>query len=267
VFNPCLSFPMMMTSLPSPQNPLPLSNASAQPAEDRGAVPAVTSQVLPWLSKLAYQIMSYGVLPRYFRKITIRGQEHLPTSGAVILAPMHRSRWDAIMVPYATGRLVTGRDVHFMVSVNEMKGVQGWLIRRLGGFPVNSDQPGRLRALASSVRHGVELLCQRNMMVVFPEGNIYREGALKPLKTGIAHMALQATQEQGVPVQVVPVGLAYDHPYPGWGSSVVIHIAPPLSTAQYLDLAPKQAVRALTADLTQSLLSLNLAVDLPPGKG
>jgi len=248
--------------------PIPGAKPAPKPSEGAPAPePEVSSQVLPWLARLAYLLMGRIVVPLHFRRISITGQEHLPKSGAVILAPMHRSRWDAIIVPYAAGRRVTGRDVHFMVSINEIKGLQGWFIRRLGGFPVNSDQPGRLRSLASSIRHSVDLLCQRKMMVVFPEGNIFRSGELQPLKTGIAHMALQAAQSEHLgEVQIVPMALAYDDAYPHWGSSVAIQIAPPLCTQSYGHLSNKKAVKAITEDLTRSLLSLTPNVDLSDQK-
>lgn len=253
-----------MTSLHPKPMPVPGAKLpSMLPEKNAASEPEVSSRILPWLAWLAYLLLGRMVIPWHFRQIRIQGQEHLPRSGAVILAPMHRSRWDALIVPYATGRRVTGRDVHFMVSLNEIKGLQGWFIHRLGGFPVNSDQPGRMRSLASSIRHSVDLLCQRKMMVVFPEGNIFRCRDLQPLKTGIAHIALQAAQAEEMEVQIVPMGLAYDQTYPCQGSSVAVHIAPPLSTQSYAHLSHKQAVKAITEDLTRSLLAVNPLLDLP----
>jgi 1-acyl-sn-glycerol-3-phosphate acyltransferase len=55
-----------------------------------------TSRVSPWLTSLFYPLGHYIVLPFYFGKIEITGQEHLPKDGPVILAPTHRSRWDAL---------------------------------------------------------------------------------------------------------------------------------------------------------------------------
>jgi len=216
----------------------------------------VSSKILPWLARLAYAVVGRGLLPLHFKKITITGQEHLPRSGAVILAPMHRSRWDAVVVPYAAGRFATGRDVYFMVSSNEIKGLQGWFIRRLGGFPVEADKTARLRALAASIRHSVSLLREEKMMVVFPEGDIYRTGQLNPLKTGIAHMALQAAQSYGLEVKIVPIGVAYNQTFPTWGSSLRIQIGEALSTNNYTHLSSKQGVQAITNDLTRSLLDL-----------
>ena len=83
-----------------------------------------TSRVSPWLTSLFYPLGHYIVLPLYFGKIEITGQEHLPKDGPAILAPTHRSRWDALMMPYSTGQMVTGRDLRFMVTADEVKGVQ-----------------------------------------------------------------------------------------------------------------------------------------------
>ena len=124
-----------MTSLPPKPMPVPGAKLpSMLPKKNAPSEPEVSSRILPWLAWLAYWLLGRMVIPWHFRQIRIQGQEHLPHSGAVILAPLHRSRWDALIVPYATGRRVTGRDVHFMVSLNEIKSLQGWFIRRLGGL-------------------------------------------------------------------------------------------------------------------------------------
>lgn len=222
----------------------------------------VTSQVSPWLSTLAYFLARRLVFRWQFKRMTVVHQDRLPQDGPVILAPMHRSRWDALVVPYAAGRTVTGRDVHFMVSANEMTGVQGWFIRRLGGFPIDTARPGR-----SSIRHGIDLLSQGKMMVVFPEGNIYRTQQLNPLKSGIAHMALQAAQRCQQEVKIVPMGIAYDRPYPGPGSSVVVTIGHPLSTQDYHQLPSKKADQALTEALTMALNTLHPEALLASAQG
>ncbi|HEY9812864.1 MAG TPA: 1-acyl-sn-glycerol-3-phosphate acyltransferase, partial [Candidatus Sericytochromatia bacterium] len=92
---------------------------------------SITSHVVSWLKSIVYPVSRYGLLPFYFSRIEVTGQENLPTEGAVILAPTHRARWDAFVVPYATGPYVTGRDLRFMVSANEMEGLQGWFVQRL----------------------------------------------------------------------------------------------------------------------------------------
>ena len=110
-------------------------------------------------------------LSGFFRGgVTVLGGEHLPQTGPVLLAPTHRSRWDALMLPRAAGRRVTGRDCRFMVSSDEMQGLQGWFLHRLGCFPVNPRKPA-----AASLRFAVELLQACQQLVVFPEGRIAQD--------------------------------------------------------------------------------------------
>lgn len=211
------------------------------------------SRISPWLSRLVYPLGRYLVLPLFFRHISINGQENLPHSGAVILAPTHRSRWDALIVPYATGRYVTGRDLRFMVSANEVKGLQGWFIRRLGGFSVDTKHPA-----IATLRHGVELLQQQEMLVIFPEGNIFRDCFVHPLKPGLARLALSAESSQpGLDVKIVPISIDYGQPIPRWGCNVNINIGSPLKVTAYNTGSLKQDAKQLTTDLETALKQLN----------
>lgn len=211
-----------------------------------------TSHFSPWLTPLVYWLGRRIVFPLHFGHITVTGQDNLPQDGPVILAPLHRARWDALLVPYATGRHVTGRDLRFMVSANEVKGLQGWFIRRLGGFAINQNRPG-----ISSLRHGVELLQEGEMMVIFPEGNIFRDDQIHDLKPGLARLALQAeTSQQHLGVKIVPIAIRYSQPYPTWGTDVEVQIGVPLSVDQYRAGNPKQAAQRLTQDLKASLTGL-----------
>ncbi|WAL60864.1 lysophospholipid acyltransferase family protein [Thermocoleostomius sinensis] len=209
---------------------------------------SINSRFSPWLTPAVYALGCWVVLPTYFR-IQVSGQENLPGDGPVILAPTHRSRWDALLVPYAAGRFVTGRDIHFMVTADEVKGFQGWLIRQLGGFPVNPRQPA-----IASLRHGVEVLQNRQMMVIFPEGGIFRDKQLHPLKPGLARLALQAEASQpGLGVKIVPMHLDYDQPMPSFGSQVHISIGQPIEVAHYQEGSIKQKAQQLTNDLSHAL--------------
>ncbi|MEM6835687.1 MAG: 1-acyl-sn-glycerol-3-phosphate acyltransferase [Cyanobacteria bacterium P01_C01_bin.120] len=220
------------------------------------------SQCSPWLTPIAYFLGERLIVPGYFRNITVVGQQNIPDSGPTILAPTHRSRWDSIMLPYAAGRSVTGRDLHFMVTADEVRGVQGWFIRRLGGFAVNVRSPS-----VSSLRHGIELLQQQMMMVIYPEGGIFRDHQIHQLKPGLARIALQAeAQAHELGVNIVPVSLHYDHPMPHWRDCVEIAIGQPLKVSTYLPIQEnrpltaeeaKTSARHLTEDLTDAMTQLS----------
>ena len=59
----------------------------------------VHSDVVPWLAPLAILTTEDIALRLFFRRISILGADHLPTDGPVLLAPTHRARWDALILP------------------------------------------------------------------------------------------------------------------------------------------------------------------------
>lgn len=158
----------------------------------------------------------------FFRSIKVLDRHHLPSRGPVLLAPTHRARWDALLLPHAAGRRVTGRDCRFMVTKDEMQGLQGWFLHRLGCFPVDQGRP-----TLASLRYAIDLLEAGEQLVVFPEGFIRRDDSPIRLHQGLARLA-QLAQGQGVPVTVVPVGIAYGHVRPRPGDRAALSFGEPL---------------------------------------
>jgi 1-acyl-sn-glycerol-3-phosphate acyltransferase len=225
------------------------------------AVPT-PSHFSPWLMSLVYPLGRYGLLPSYFKSIEVIGQEHLPKSGPVILAPTHRSRWDALMVPYVAGRYATGRDLRFMVTANEAVGLQGWLMRRTGAFPIDTERPA-----ISSLRHGMEILQQGEVLVLFPEGNLFYKREIQPLKPGLARLALQTEASQpGLGLKVVPIAFHYEPLMPRWRCTVSVRIGAPLQVSDYEVDSVKSSAPVLTADLDRALkqLAMTLSAEAQP---
>lgn len=213
----------------------------------------IKSQINPWLIRLVYPLGCHILIPFYFGKITVSGQENIPASGPVIVAPTHRSRWDALITPYGIGRLVSGRDLRFMVMESEMKGIQGWLIEKLGGFPVNTNRPG-----AGSLLHAVQLLSQGEMLVMFPEGGIFRDQEVHRLKLGVARIALEVDEKYpDCGIKILPVSINYSQPYPSWGTDINMSIGKALEVSQYRDGDIKKNSQKLSKDLANTLKDLN----------
>ena len=161
-------------------------------------------------------------LPLFFRERHVLGAHHLPKEGPVLLAPTHRARWDALMLPMATGRRITGRDCRFMVTRTEMKGLQGWFLYRLGCFPVDQGRP-----TLTSLRYAVDLLAAGQQVVMFPEGRINRTDEPIRLQKGLIRLA-QLSKTNGIPVSVVPVGIAYSEVRPSVSGRAAICFEAPL---------------------------------------
>jgi 1-acyl-sn-glycerol-3-phosphate acyltransferase len=214
----------------------------------------ITSSFSPLVTSVIYPFGQL-FLPNYFWQIKILGQENLPRTGATILAPTHRSRWDSMLIPYIAGPYALGRNVRFMTSANEMKGLQGWFVRRLGGFPVDTTNPS-----LSSFRYAIDLISQGELMTIYPEGGIRNDGFLHPLKKGLARIALQAqASHPGQDIKIVPISIRYSQKFPKWRDSVSIVINPPLLVANYAQKSVKAGSEALHQALTEAMQS---AIDL-----
>ena len=154
-----------------PESSQIVTSSAFQPARSRCS---------PILTPLAYFLGQQLVVPAYFGAVEVIGQEHIPASGPIILAPTHRARWDSIILPLAAGRPVTGRDLRFMVSADEVKGATGMAY----------SPPGRVcrlnvkRPTISSLRHGIDLLIDQEMLVIYPEGDIFSRGSGPAFEAG-----------------------------------------------------------------------------------
>lgn len=232
-------------------SPAPSDRVVALTSQKKAAKPT-HSRFSPWLLSLAYPVGRFLLFPLYFGRVKVIGREHLPKSGPIILAPTHRSRWDAMTVPFASGYHITKRHLRFMVSADEVTGLQGWFIRRMGGFPIDTARPA-----ISSLRHGVDLLEQGEALVIFPEGNIYREPQVQTLKPGLARLAIQAeTSTPTLGVKIIPMSIQYDEPNVPWRCNVQIKIGPAIPVAEYTTGRPKQDGKVLTSVLQAAMEDL-----------
>ncbi|MFM1841345.1 MAG: hypothetical protein RLZZ490_76 [Cyanobacteriota bacterium] len=211
------------------------------------------SKVSAWLMALIY-LLGQRFLYWYFGEITIIGQNHLSDTGPMVLAPTHRSRWDGILLSLAAGRRVTGRDLRFMVTASEVKGLQGWLIRHLGGFPIDTKRPE-----LSSLFYSAALLHAGEILVIFPEGGIFHDRQVHPLKRGIGRIALEVyKQDPDTTMQVIPVAIQYGDPFPKRGTDVKITFGSGIAANQFDPTKVKLSSEQLTQRLKASLQSLYL---------
>jgi 1-acyl-sn-glycerol-3-phosphate acyltransferase len=128
----------------------------------------------------------------YFR-MRRSGMEHVPRSGPVIFAANHRSFLD----PFVIGTL-TRRPVYYVAKKELfLHPVAGWLMSRLGGFPVDRGA-GDVQAMETARM----ILARGDCVVIFPEGTRTRPGPLGSPHRGVGRLALQ-TGAPVVPVAVI----------------------------------------------------------------
>ena len=211
----------------------------------------------PFWSRLAMVATQDIALNNFFRKRIIIGAENLPLEGAVVLAPTHRSRWDALMLTMAAGRRVTDRDCRYMVTRSEMKGLQGWFLNRLGCFPIDQGRPS-----LTTLRYAVDLLISRQQLVVFPEGKINRFSESVKLKKGLIRLA-QLASNKGLDIKIIPVGLAYSEVIPMFLGSASICFSNPIIISKDF----KQSTNDFNSLLSQKMRSAEKSALLAVGRG
>jgi len=127
-----------------------------------------------------------------FWRAKFEGTEHIPKTGAFVLAPVHRSNVDT---PILSG--ITTRRLHYMGKDSMWKIAWiGRIFTALGSYPVHRGTADR-----EALRVTTELLRKGEAVVIFPEGTRQTGPLVQPLFEGAAFVALKA----GVPI--VPVGI------------------------------------------------------------
>ena len=172
-------------------------------------------EINPFLGLIAMLISQDIIMKIFFReKNIISANFSIPNNSSVILAPTHRSRWDGLILTMAMGRRVTKKDCRFMVTKSEMRGIQGWFLKRLGCFSINQLDPS-----LSALRYAVKLIVTKRQLVVFPEGKINKYGKKIVLKEGLYRLAKLAIKKTN-PITIIPIGIAYSEVPPKFRSNV-----------------------------------------------
>ncbi len=190
-------------------------------------------------------------LSRLVFRLRIEGREHLPASGAYVIAPSHRSILDSFFAG-----VITTRRVRFMAKKELWDNkLLGRLVEIVGAFPVD-------RAAGSgAVRAALGVLAEGEPVVVFPEGTRRRGAEIADLHEGAAYLAVKT----GVPV--VPLGIGGSEAILPSGASiprferVTVIVGEPLVPAAGASPAgsrgvDREEVRRLTAELEVSVQKL-----------
>jgi 1-acyl-sn-glycerol-3-phosphate acyltransferase len=83
--------------------------------------------------------------------------------------------------------------------------VLGWLFRLAKAIPV-APQKEDAAAYEAAFREAAQVLREGDLLGIFPEGGITRDGTLQPFKGGIMKI-LESAQAEGLDVPVIPLAL------------------------------------------------------------
>jgi len=136
------------------------------------------------------------VLTHFVYRFKVRGDENIPTSGPAILACNHVSFIDAVLLMAASPRPIRFIMDHRIFKIP----VLGWLFKLAKAIPIaprNEDPEAYEAAFAAAA----QVLKEGDLLAIFPEGGITKDGTLQEFKGGI----MKILEQQ--PVPVVPMAL------------------------------------------------------------
>jgi 1-acyl-sn-glycerol-3-phosphate acyltransferase len=140
---------------------------------------------------------------RIVYRLKVRGEDHLPTDGAAILVCNHVSFVDAVILG-----VISPRPMIFLMDHRIFKtpGI-GWFFRAVKAIPIAPQKEDPV-AYERAFERARQALNEGELLCLFPEGAITRDGTLQTFKAGI--MKILETN----PVPVIPSAL-----HNLWGSS------------------------------------------------
>ncbi len=191
----------------------------------------------------------HGVCRVWFR-LEIHGREHLPSDGAYVLSPIHRSNLDTPVLAS-----ITTRRLRYMGKESLWRSRPlGWLLTALGGFPVQRGTADR-----EALKAGLACIERGEPLVMFPEGTRQSGPDVAEMFDGPAYVACRT----GVPI--VPIGLGGTEAAMPKGSKLIrpvkmvfvigAPLVPPVP-AEGKRSTSRRAVRELSAELGQAIQAL-----------
>ena len=141
------------------------------------------------------------VLTRIVYRFRVTGEQHIPSEGPAVLVANHVSFVDAVLLMAASPR-----PIRFIMDSRIFQvPVLGWLFRLAKCIPVapQKDDPATYQR---AFDEAAKVLREGDLLGIFPEGGITRDGQLQPFKGGVMKILEQA-QADGVAAPVVPMAL------------------------------------------------------------
>jgi 1-acyl-sn-glycerol-3-phosphate acyltransferase len=141
------------------------------------------------------------MVSRCIYRFKVTGDQYLPTQGAAILTCNHVSFVDPVLLMAASPR-----PIHFVMDHRIFKTpVLGGFFKLVKAIPIapRSEDPVMYEAAFEAA---AKVLRDGDLLAIFPEGGLTKDGELQPFKGGIMKILANA-QRDGLDVPVIPMAL------------------------------------------------------------
>lgn len=212
-------------------------------------------QLLRWMARRLVRV--------YYPNIEVIGREHIPRTGAVLLAANHSN---SLMDPAIVG-ITAGRAVKFFAKAPLFDvPVLGRLMHALGMLPAFRAQDAGAQVCRNleSLNVGAQALARGDVVGIFPEGKSHDSLKLEQIRSGAARMAVQAVEQGARDLKLVPIGINYQRKQL-FRSAIWVRVGRPINVARFLAQhgEERKAMRALTAEIEARLKRVVLHLTEP----
>lgn len=193
----------------------------------------------------------------FYRKVHVWGLKNIPKNKPVLLVANHpNSFMDALVIAANIPR-----QTNFMARGDAMKNnILAKIFRAYNIVPVYRISEGKdnIDKNFESFDLAIKAIEQNQCLLLFGEGLCKNNWELRPFKKAAARIAYQSWNSNTVAqnLQVVPVGLTYEH-FNGGGKSVIVNFGEPITRKQFDEgMVLNDLVKELNATISDKLKQL-----------
>jgi 1-acyl-sn-glycerol-3-phosphate acyltransferase len=191
-----------------------------------------------------------GPMCRCLFRLRVEGTEHVPPSGAAIIAANHLSFFDSVVLTLAVPRRLR--------FVGKAEYLDRWTTRRLlpalGMIPMDRGSP---RRAYGALRAAAEVLEGDELFAVYPEGTRSEDGTLQEGHNGVGHLSV-TTGAAVIPVGIVgtdriqPKGARVPRPF----RRATVRFGSPIDPHRYAG-SRRECRRRITSDVMSAIGELS----------
>lgn len=200
----------------------------------------------------------------YYRKVIVTGRENINPDDHLIFAPNHQNAlMDALAVVYA---LKTQPVFLTRADIFKKKFVSA-ILYYLKMLPVYRIRDGynSLKGNDEIFEKTINVLRNKNGLVILPEGNHEGFRRLRQLKKGICRIAFQADEASDfkLKIKIIPVGLEFSH-YTRYRQVLTVAFGKPIEVSEFHELYrqnPEIALNELRKKLSAEMKKVMVHIE------
>jgi 1-acyl-sn-glycerol-3-phosphate acyltransferase len=199
----------------------------------------------------------------FYRKVIVMGNENINPDDPLIFAPNHQN---ALMDALAVLFTHKGQPIFLARADIFKKKMIAAILYFLKILPVYRIRDGfsSLKANDDIFLKTIDVLKNKNGLVILPEGDHAGFRRLRQLKKGICRVAFQSDEATGfnLKIKIIPVGIEYSH-YTRFRQVLTVSYGKPIEVSEYHELykeSPERALNELRSRLSEEMRSVMIHI-------